>query len=96
MTEEKGGCPQHVKSPKPETRTHQLKDRNRIPLRIRKLLPWENRRKKKKEGKKAREFLQSMCMYVINGIQSSAEEQQFKVRILREHGVSCRISFSGE
>lgn len=52
MTEEKGGYPQHVKSPKPETRTHQLKDRNRIPLRKRKLLPWENRRKKKKEEKK--------------------------------------------
>lgn len=68
MTEEKGGYPQHVKSPKVQTLTHQLKDRNRIPLRIRKLLPWENRKKKKKKKKKEKgqRISTSMCIYVTN------------------------------
>lgn len=95
MTEEKGGCPQPVKSPKPQILTHQVKDRNRILLRKRKLLPWENRKKKKK--KKRLENFSSQCVYMWQTEHKAPQRNKnSRVRILREHRVSCRISSTCE
>lgn len=62
MTEEKGGCPQPVKSPKPQILMHQLKDRNRILLERENFYPGKTERKRRRKKKRLENF-SSQCVY---------------------------------